>query len=166
MSMKCEDCDQPAKVHTFVCVGGTKREIHLCRACAEKKQLYNQDAKIDEQAVVAQYYKPNVGGLTGDLMKLACPDCGITWMEFRKAGRMGCPNDYAVFHDALLPLLERVHRAAAHAGKRPARHAALRVADELRQLRTAFRAAAAAEDFETAARLRDQIRQKDSQHAT
>jgi protein arginine kinase activator len=84
-------------------------------------------------------------------------------MEFRAEGRLGCPNDYAVFRLGLEPLLERIHRAQRHVGKVPRRRApnpALQA--ELLQLRRQLRTAVEAEAYEEASRLRDLLRQKEA----
>jgi protein arginine kinase activator len=83
-------------------------------------------------------------------------------MEFKAAGRCGCPRDYDVFRAPLLPLLERIHRGVKHVGKVPlhaVQHAALQT--ELRDLRQQLRTAVEQESYEEAARLRDLIRQKE-----
>jgi protein arginine kinase activator len=83
-------------------------------------------------------------------------------MEFKAAGRCGCPHDYQVFREPMLPLLERIHRGVRHVGKVPPHaitHAALQT--ELRHLRQQLRAAVECEAYEEAARLRDLIRQKE-----
>ena len=41
--------------------------------------------------------------------KQVCPVCQITFLEFRNSGRLGCPYDYEVFRDELMPLLENIH---------------------------------------------------------
>jgi protein arginine kinase activator len=84
-------------------------------------------------------------------------------MEFKAAGRCGCPQDYQVFREPLLPLLERIHRGVRHVGKIPPhalKHAAAQT--ELRDLRQQLRAAVEREAYEDAARLRDLIKQKEN----
>ena len=60
--------------------------------------------------------------------KQVCPVCQITFLEFRNSGRLGCPYDYEVFRDELMPLLENIHGETRHSGKvpraGPAEHAA------------------------------------------
>ncbi|HEX8203401.1 MAG TPA: UvrB/UvrC motif-containing protein, partial [Isosphaeraceae bacterium] len=84
---------------------------------------------------------------------------GLKFMQFRSAGRLGCPNDYEVFASGLSPLLLRAHGATRHVGKAPRRRPG--PTSRLR-LRAQLRDAVAREDYETAARLRDQLRQKDA----
>src|SRR5271157_5862600 len=91
--------------------------------------------------------------------KQVCPVCQIKFPEFRNSGRLGCPYDYEVFRDELMPLLESIHGETRHSGKVPKR--APRNTQQqttLIQLRNELKRAVAAEDYETAARLRDKIR--------
>ena len=92
---------------------------------------------------------------------MTCPDCGIKFMEFRAEGRLGCPHDYRVFGRGLLPLLQRVHGATRHVGKVAAKRPG---AIQRLRLRSQLREAIAREDYEEAARLRDQLRLKDTTH--
>lgn len=162
--MKCDDCEEPATVHSSVIIGGKKQEFHLCRKCAEKRNLISA-GETPNLPVIVKQYAGNVGFITSTLSKLECPDCGIKYMEFRKSGRLGCPYDYVVFREGILPLLDRVHRATHHRGKRP------KVSQEtvekhgtLRGLRRQLRLAIDAEDYEQAARIRDMIRAKEREY--
>ena len=91
--------------------------------------------------------------------KQVCPICQITFLEFRNSGRLGCPYDYEVFRDELMPLLENIHGETRHSGKVP-RRAPRNTQQQttLIQLRNELKRAVAAEDYEAAARLRDKIK--------
>ena len=159
--MKCQTCQQPATVHLTEIVGGKKKEVHLCQACAEKQELLKQQ-ELNLSAILQTVIGQHVGAPTDELARLTCPTCGIKYMEFKAGGRLGCPRDYEVFREPLEPLLERIHRARRHVGKRAphaAAHAA-RLAD-LADLRAQLHAAVSREAYEEAARLRDRIRQKE-----
>ncbi len=110
-------------------------------------------------AVVQGLIVAHVGELVGELAGLTCPDCGLKFMEFRARGRLGCPLDYRVFARGLLPLLGRAHGATRHVGKVARRRGD---AGERLRLRARLRDAIAREDYEQAARLRDQLRLKDA----
>ena len=88
----------------------------------------------------------------------SCPNCGISFNEFRESGRFGCPHDYSEFLTELLPLLENIHEDTNHIGKRP-RSTVVGTQEQaqLIHLRNEQREAIEAEDYETAARLRDEI---------
>ena len=73
---------------------------------------------------------------------------------------MGCPSCYDAFAPVLVPLLEKVHGAAAHAGKAPSgRRRVIESRKEIEELEARLAAAVEAEDYEAAAELRDTIRQ-------
>ncbi len=160
--MKCQFCSNPATVHLTNIENNQKKELHLCQACAESHQLIEQH-QLNLPAVLQALIGQHVGPLTDELSRLACPACGIRYMEFRAAGRLGCPHDYSVFRAGLEPLLRRIHRAERHVGKRPRRPAASpQQQAELVELRRRLRAAVEAEAYEEAARVRDLLRQKGS----
>ena len=88
----------------------------------------------------------------------SCPNCGISFNEFRESGRFGCSQDYTEFMTELLPLLENIHEEVEHKGKRPrSTVVGTQEQGQLIQLRNAQRNAIEEEDYETAARLRDEI---------
>jgi protein arginine kinase activator len=159
--IQCDSCGKPATVHlTRIEQGGRRKEVHLCDACAEqKKVIHKQELNLSSilQVLIGQHVSPE----TDDLARLACPMCGIRFMEFRTEGRLGCPHDYEVFRRGLRPLLERVHRAVHHAGKKPARQVPPPEAQrELLDLRRRLHLAIEREEYEEAARIRDLLRQK------
>jgi protein arginine kinase activator len=158
--MMCQRCQEEASVHLTETINGRRRELHLCGDCAQQAGLALPDAPptLALDAVVQGLIVAHVGELVGELANLTCPDCGMRFMEFRAQGRLGCPNDYGVFARGLLPLVQRAHGATRHVGKVARRP---RAAAERLRLRSQLRAAIAREDYEQAARLRDQLRLKD-----
>ena len=162
--MKCMFCDNPATVHLTDIVNKKKREAHLCEQCARERNLLPDppgpqiDLKALMNLLMAPLQQPGAGPQAA--AEPACPACGLTYAAFKAEGRFGCGHDYDAFRPVLEPLLERVHRATAHAGKLPA---AARRASELADLKARMKAAAEVEDYEGAARLRDLIRQKEAE---
>lgn len=159
--MTCQHCQEEATVHLTEMFEGKRRELHLCTACAKSAGVALPETAPDLEldGVIQSLILANVGELVGELAALTCPDCGLTFMEFRARGQLGCPHDYRVFTRGLLPLLSRAHGATRHVGKVSKRRPD---ASERLRLRTRLRDAIAREDYELAARLRDQIRQKDA----
>ncbi|MGO9598609.1 MAG: UvrB/UvrC motif-containing protein [Isosphaeraceae bacterium] len=159
--MICQRCKNNASVHLTQRVGESRQELHLCLACAQKAGLAVPENPPDLalDAVVQSLIVAHVGELVGELADLSCPDCGIKYMEFRAGGRLGCPQDYRVFSRGLLPVLQRVHGATRHVGKsarqRPGAINRLRLRSQLRE-------AISHENYEEAARIRDELRLKDT----
>jgi protein arginine kinase activator len=161
--MKCQSCSNPATVHiTTIEVGGNKKVVHLCQACAEQQQLVKHQ-ELNLPAILQTLIGQHVGPLSDDLARRTCPECGIRFMEFRQQGRLGCPHDYDVFRDGIEPLLEKIHRSVRHVGKSPRRGPPGEAEQaELLALRRRLREAVEAEAYEEAARIRDLLRQKEA----
>jgi protein arginine kinase activator len=159
--MKCQDCSAAATVHLTELVTGRKKELHLCKACAEQKQFIKKQ-ELNLPAILQSLIGHHLGQLTDEWARLACPLCGIKYMEFRAEGRLGCPNDYVVFRAGLEPLLERIHRSTRHLGKVPRHRPSAERQTALVELRKKLREAIDSESYEEAARVRDLIRKKEA----
>jgi protein arginine kinase activator len=162
--MKCQQCSKPATVHlTNVEPGGQKREIHLCEACAQKKNYLSKQQELNLPNILQTLIGAHVGAWSDEMSRLACPLCGLKYMEFRTEGRLGCPHDYEVFKSGLTPLLQKIHRAERHVGKSPrCRGRSPQWQREILELRRQLRQAIDEEAFERAATLRDLIRHKET----
>jgi protein arginine kinase activator len=163
--MKCQKCDRPATFHITDLIDGEPNELHLCEECA---QAFLQPSSSPEGAemlpamagLLAQHLA--VGETAEELERLdtrACPVCGITFLQFRKQGRLGCPHDYVFFEKEMEPLLLSIHDQTHHIGKSPKRcpHGADQQTQLIR-LRREMKEAVAAEEYEKASHLRDEIR--------
>jgi protein arginine kinase activator len=160
--MKCDNCNKTATVHLTEIKHGKKIEKHLCEQCAAQNEglPVKSHTPINEQL---NNYVMAHSGLTKEVGP-ACDNCGITWAEFRQGGLFGCANDYQVFEKDLTPLLQRAHEGATHhVGKVPTRRGGsgvpMKRQIDLTKLRKELAKAVEAEDYERAAKLRDQIRQ-------
>ena len=160
--MKCQYCDREATVHiTELTEDSSPQEVHLCERCAQKYL----DKTLDEPSPslagnLAHHIK--ISETASDLARLdqqECPDCGITFFDFRSVGRLGCPHDYQCFEKDLEPLIQSIHGKTVHIGKRPRRggSSASRRADLVR-LRREMKECVEREDYERAGKLRDEIR--------
>jgi len=158
----CQYCGQPATIHLTDILNKTKTESHICEACARKKKIIPETGatvQLNVQALVQLILGQHREPTTDDPEKLSCPECGMKFVEFRAAGRLGCPRDYDAFAVPLGQLLEKIHRSTEHRGKMPLGRAASVVLDGLRR---ELNSAVAAEEYERAAELRDRIRQKEA----
>ncbi|MBN1436929.1 MAG: UvrB/UvrC motif-containing protein [Sedimentisphaerales bacterium] len=149
-------CSQIATVHLTEIVNGVKKERHLCEKCAQKEGITIKAhvplSELLDSVVSAQKAAEELSDLT-------CPECGITWPEFRQAGSLGCPHDYVAFGGPLRKLIETSQEGAMlHVGKVPPQIDRLMdVQGRLLRLKHDLRQALTEEDYETAAKLRDQI---------
>lgn len=159
MLYSCDRCDSPATVHQTDIKGGQKVERHFCEECARALHV-PQPAK--ELAKLLKSFEPGVNDprRKRDDVARQCPDCGMTYAEFRKQGRFGCPRDYEIFGADVERLLKRIHGDTTYTGMTPdgdeVRDGV--VIDEVTRIRARLDEAIHAENYEEAARLRDQIR--------
>lgn len=158
--MRCDECgERDAEITLTEIENDEMRTVHLCSSCAEARGV----GTVGSPEPPLADFLASLGGegtapaLSGAAE--ACPYCGTTPRDFRKTGRLGCPHCYAHFEPQLRGLLRRVHGASQHMGK-----VYVGAADDLddRETRIAtlqrrLERAVEIEDFEAAARLRDQI---------
>ena len=159
---KCDLCDKPATVHSVKIEKGQKIQEHLCDYHAAVAGLVKPSLPKPINELLSNFVKVHSGQIqAGTAGETTCESCGMTWTEFREHSLLGCPLCYESFEEQLAPLLERAHEGATHhIGKVPKRAGA----DEHRQqrllaMRKRLAEAVASEDYELAARLRDEIRQ-------
>lgn len=165
--MKCQKCDKPATFHITEIIGSTPEALHLCEEHA-KEYLHKNADKADFSPLpngkITEELKKKVSDLqetTRELMELdfkTCPICGLGFQDFRKTGRLGCPNDYEFFKDQLEPLLLGMHGDTVHVGKKPSHTGSPSQRTLLIRLRRELDDAVSIEDYERAGRLRDRIR--------
>lgn len=158
---QCQLCGKEATVHLTEIVDSQQIVKHLCGMCAQKEGI-----AITTQAPISDMISNLVNAQqeTEKLGDLRCPQCNLTWTEFRRRGQFGCPNDYLAFGKALQTLVERTQGgASAHCGRIPQKTSeSMGQQVRLLRLRQDLQDAVNAEDYETAVRLRDEI----SKHQT
>ena len=154
---KCRRCAKPATLHITEIRNGQAAAVHFCDTCARE---YLEKSPETESPAGSSDLASKLDELMADTSEspVVCPNCGISFNEFRESGRFGCSHDYSEFMTELLPLLENIHEEGRHTGKKP-RGMVVGTQEQSRliQLRTEQRNAIEAEDYETAARLRDEI---------
>jgi len=138
--------------------GGHKVEKHLCEHCAASEGITIK-ANVPISQLLEDFILQTASGDSSS--DLSCEVCGLTYTEFREKGVLGCPNDYDAFGEQLEGLMAQAQQGATeHVGKIP-RHSGgdqKRINAVLR-LRAQLRGAIAAEDYERAAALRDEIKE-------
>ncbi len=160
--MKCQHCEKPATFHiTELTEPSGPVMVHLCE---EHARVYlSQEAGDSPTNALAgmlakQLKLEQTAEQLAKLDRKTCPICGITFAEFRQAGRLGCAYDYVFFQADLEPLLLSIHGSKTHKGKRPTRRTGSPDwQHKLIQLRREMQQAIAKEEYEKAGELRDRI---------
>lgn len=161
MNAICQSCKQ-AKATVHITDVPEKRERHLCEECAEREGVIVKQTYQTTNAILQEFIKQKTG--IGAADEHICPKCGMTFKEFRTKGLLGCPYDYEAFRSLLVPLIERAHQGGTHhVGKLPTTSdRTLKKQAGLHKLRRELQEAIEQENYEHAARVRDQLRTLES----
>ena len=140
-------------------IEGKLRKFVLCEACAQKKGITNvDDLLMGEDLLGNSAPQTKIQDLVAELNQDDCSSCGFSLDDFRKVGRLGCPDCYDVFSREIAERLPSMHKGGIHKGYLPegvAMKQALK--SELACLAEKLASAIEDERFEEAAMLRDQI---------
>lgn len=158
--MLCDICKQNvATVHLTQMVEGKTKKVDLCEACSKDKGVDDPTgfslADLLLGLGAGQEMEQAMAGV-----EVKCAHCGFSQADFKKAGRLGCAECYDTFAEGLESLLKTMHKGTRHVGKVPqAFKQSQDLADKLKSLQSTLDKSVGAEDFETAARIRDEINQ-------
>ena len=165
--MICESCNKFEATVTYThVVENKKTTVHLCNFCASKEEETAEPAEVSKppapspgaKIVIELTQTTQADGLSGSV----CPDCAMTYDEFKKVGRFGCHGCYGAFSEQLDRLLKRIHGSSRHRGKGLIEKGKVKpTVDEISELRQQLEAAVSEEAFERAAELRDRIMKLD-----
>lgn len=158
--MLCSVCkEKEATVHLTKIEGDKMQKVDVCEACAKAKGLSENTGFSLADLMLGLGASQEMEQASGGV-EIKCPRCGYSQEDFKKSGRLGCPDCYKVFAEGLDGLLKTMHKGTRHVGKVPE---ALRqnrdLAERLRNLQRRLGKAVEEEDFELAAKLRDEIKQ-------
>jgi protein arginine kinase len=161
----CEQCGEKEAMVFIRRSGGPSdgRDVMLCEFCANGRGISAGKGGLElniDDLISAGSEGDRPSGKTA-----VCPRCGLEVGALRREGRLGCVVCTDVFHDEILkalgrrPKLGRQSRPAASA-KMPARAAEPGAQDSsqsLVRLARRLESALESEDYEEAARLRDEL---------
>ena len=164
--MQCQRCHKKkAAVIYRENVNGRVKVLRLCGDCAE---VLEQAGELEDMGTVLSCRpSPLLPDeecaaplpLSPEGVDKACPRCGGVFSEMAERGRLGCPACYQTFAAELALPLRTLHGRALHVGRVSAGYRARKETERrLAALREQLRAVVAAEEYERAAALRDEIR--------
>ena len=155
--MQCDVChEKEATVFLTQIVGGKMQKVNMCEACSKEKGV-NDPTGFELADLLLGMGAAQDIERSPDSSK--CPVCGFTQADFKKTGRLGCSACYEVFTEGLDSMLKNMHKGSEHVGKAPALYLKARNQSARKKvLQTDLEEAVAAEEYERAADLRDQIR--------
>lgn len=164
-TMICDVCkDKSATVYLTQIADGQMQKVNLCEGCAKEKGVTDPTgfALADLLLGMGAEKKLKKGS-----EERSCEACGFTQANFKKTGRLGCSECYAIFGDGLESLLKAMHKGTRHIGKVPAEFTMARTfIDRIDELKHRLKIAIRDENYEKAAKLRDEISKAEDEFST
>ena len=181
--MLCDSCKKnEATVHTVTIINGMKQEHYLCPECAMDLRVLDTGMTPEWSSAIFRLLSDTPGQKNGrkpqtvydeKLKTMECPTCHKRYGDFLEDGQFGCADCYDAFSPFMDQMILSIQGADSHTGKRPASlrlktpeqkkqgdiaEEMLTPEEETEMLKIRLQEAVYAEDYETAAKLRDQIK--------
>ena len=153
--MLCERCGKnTATVMYTQIINGHKESLNICSECAAKESIFD-----------------NFGSLLSfaprEMSAASCPVCQMTISEFSRTGRMGCGECYNTFRTQAAAMLKKIHGTSKHIEASYEEHKQAPKEEKPKSktdiLREKLDEAIKLENFEEAAKLRDELRNLDKE---
>jgi protein arginine kinase activator len=181
-------CEKPKIYHITEIKNGTK-SYSLCAKCfsiyvneqsiekIETPTTPNLDKikpQINDQFIedMMVFIKEVVQTQTQETSSKKCPKCDHSTLDIIKTGKLGCSYCYTAFKDELINVLYLTHSTPGspeqiiHTGKKPKKYTSSLLQEDkkvkLIKLKYKMDIAVKEEDYELAAKLRDQIKEMDA----
>lgn len=174
--MLCERCKKnEANYYYRENVNGVEKTFHLCGDCVKelekageikgfsKESLYDGFlGGNDLNALFASLFAPSAKrgqGAKAIPERTKCSLCGAVFDDLVREGKAGCPKCYEIFSDEFEESIRRIHGRSSHTGREPAKFREKNEAKrKITTLEGELKEAIAAENYERAAELRDEIK--------
>lgn len=170
--MLCERCKKnEATMKLTKIINNKKTVTNLCAECAREASNQVPSAIEDFGSMLSGLLGLDMLWKTSPVKNLsvkACPACGMTREDIMREGKLGCGQCYITFIDEIRPLLRKIHGNCLHHGSIPNTEAVTPKEEKksaapekspLEALQEKMKEAIAKEDFESAAAIRDQIKE-------
>lgn len=166
--MLCQNCGKyEATTHIKRIVNGQRAEAHLCSECAGVLGYNNafSDFGFNFSDMLSSFFNENtIGVLSNNVVR--CEKCGSSFNDIIKSGKIGCADCYRTFYDKLLPSLERIHGRTHHEGKVISTVKIDTPETKLTDLKAELDKAVGEQNYELAAKLRDEIKELEKEANT
>ncbi len=161
--MLCERCKKNiATVFVTKMVNDHKTEHSLCIECAKAigGLPVNLDGPVSVDSLLKGFFHvPGTPSQRPEDDGAVCPVCGMDREKLGEKGRFGCSECYKIFDKAAARTIKHIHGRKRHIGKIPKRASGtFGMKRRLAELRTNLESHVLKEEYEDAARLRDEIR--------
>ena len=179
--MKCENCGKrEATVRYSENINGRKRELHLCEKCSQELGIDRMDFNmpIDFSSffsgMLEEFENSDFMPMFDTVKDLQCKSCGSTFEDILNTGKFGCANCYDTFESRIEPIIRKMQGSNQHIGrlgkvtdhKINTKPITKKKEDskksEIEILKEKLKQAVKEEKYEEAAKLRDEIANKEN----
>jgi len=151
----CSHCQKPATIHLTQIINNQIKKLDFCESCPHQKGV-TDPAGFSLTELLAQSEQDLAPSPQSEL---TCPSCGFSPGDFKQHGRFGCPDCYDSLAEFIEPMLAKMHRGTNHSGKVPqGMLERIQLQRRIRQAEAALQEAIDEENYEEAARLRDELK--------
>lgn len=170
--MKCQKCrNDDATIHLTEIIRNVKSEFHLCEKCARLVGINSRFSNFS-LSVPDMLSFLDLDEVRDVADSNICHNCGLTFLDYKKTGKLGCTQCYNYLSAPIEPLIMNYHGSARHVGKVPTNYIEVKSdskmylednseksdAESLEHLVKMLNSAVLDERYEDAAVLRDRIR--------
>ncbi|MDR1559185.1 MAG: UvrB/UvrC motif-containing protein [Clostridiales bacterium] len=159
--MLCEKCKKrQAVVHMQQIINGQITELRLCPECAGQYDSPLSFEQFLHGLLEVFGGMPETVSPQKPESKFRCPVCGLSYEDFKRTGKVGCAECYQTFRREMEPILKNIQGGNRHEGKYPHKAGSgMLNRRKIDKLKVELSKAIEAEEYENAARLRDEIRE-------
>jgi len=171
--MTCDFCKKNiATIHLIRVQNDNVEKVNICSECARDFSFFSEeDFYKDLSNILAKIFQSDqdttmLNRVQKSLVDLdvknnkSCPFCGTDLKKIKKLGKMGCPHCYNEFRRILLPIIKTIHQDIEYRGKIPGTvPRQVKLEKSISDLRNRLKKEIFVENFEEAARIRDEIKQ-------
>lgn len=167
--MLCEKCqEREATIIYTEIINGVKTEHSLCSECAKDMDFGDELPFAELLSGILGAYAVENEKREDTMEQVVCPTCRMSYRDFIRQGVFGCEDCYNVFEPLIEGNIKKIQGNSIHTGKKPRYNSALNAdkretaqegaPDQITILKERLKEALVEEDYEEAARLRDEIR--------
>lgn len=171
--MTCDFCKKNiATVHLIRIQDNNVEKVNICSECAKDFSFFSEDDFYkDLSNILSRIFQSDQGAIYNSKIDQSlrslnirknrnCSFCGTDLKKIKKLGKMGCAYCYEEFRSILLPIIKTMHQDMEYRGKIPDTvPRKMKLEKSISDLRNRLKKEIFVENFEEAARIRDEIKQ-------
>ncbi len=187
--MNCDNCGKyNANIKYIQNINGKEQKINLCENCSHILGIqFNTNSIFDIPLDFSNYFIDFMDEYEFETLgsnineEKVCKICGYTYEDILKGGKLGCGNCYNTFEKKLNPIIKKIQGSDIHIGRKGNLNSKTRLDKDIlkqenekennlekdkynimQKLKEDLRKAIIQEEYEEAAKIRDEIKKIDN----